>query len=116
MLGSITAPMGSNAGAITQMKDKAEAWLAQAQAGKLHKQNIWFLMDKQFWPKVGYGIGTVSATFQELEDGLIRTYYDMLLIEGVRKPVQKELRQMDSGLYGVGFPYPGVKCLTGQVN
>jgi hypothetical protein len=73
MLGSITAQMGSNARAITQMKDKAEAWLAQAQAGKLHKQNIWFLMDKQFWPKVGYGIGTVAATFQELKGGLMHT-------------------------------------------
>jgi hypothetical protein len=72
MLGAITAPTESNAGAIKQMKDKAEAWLAQAQAGKHHKQNVWFLMDKQFWPKVGYEISTVSVTFQELEDGLMR--------------------------------------------
>jgi hypothetical protein len=48
MLGSMTAPTGSNSGVIKQMKDKAEAWLAQAIAGKLHKQNVWFLMDKQF--------------------------------------------------------------------
>jgi hypothetical protein len=47
-LGLMTAPTGSNAGSIKQMKDKAEAWLAQAQAGKLHKRNIWLLMDKQF--------------------------------------------------------------------
>jgi hypothetical protein len=88
-LGLMTASTGSNAEAIKQMKDKAEAWLAQAKAGKLHKQNVWFLMDKQFWPKVVYGIGTVSAPFQELEDGIIHTYYDMLLIGGVRKSVQK---------------------------
>ncbi len=116
MLGSMTAPMGSNAGAIKQMKDKTEAWLAQAQAGKLHKQHVWFLTDKQFWPKVGYGICTVSATFQKLEEGLMRTYYDMLSIRGVRKSVQKELQQMDSGFYGVGFPHPGVECLIGQFN
>ncbi len=46
MHGSMTAPTGSNAEAIKQMADKAEAWLAQAKAGKLHKQNVWFLMDK----------------------------------------------------------------------
>ena len=115
MLGSMTAPTGSKAGAIKQMNDKVEAWLAQAQAGKLYKQNVWFLMDKQFWPKVGYGICTVSATFQELEEGLMCTYYDMLLIGGVRKLVQKELRQMDNCFYGVGFPHPGVECLIGQV-
>jgi hypothetical protein len=115
-LGLVTAPTGIDARANKQMKDKAEAWLAQAKAGKLHKQNIWFLMDKQFWPKVGYGIGTVSAPFQELEEGLMRSYHDMLLIGGVRKLVQKELRQMDSGFYGVGFPHPGEKCLVGQGN
>jgi hypothetical protein len=46
----------------------------------------------------------------------MRTYYDMLLIGDVRKLVQKELQQMDSGFYGVGFPHPGVECLIGQVN
>jgi hypothetical protein len=60
----MTAPTVSNAGAIKQMKDKAEAWLAQAKAGKLHKLTVWFLMDKKFWPKVGCGIGTVSAPFK----------------------------------------------------
>ena len=50
MLGSMTSPKGSNAGAIKQMKDKADAWLTLAKAGKLHKQNVWFLMDKHFWP------------------------------------------------------------------
>ncbi len=44
------------------------------------------------------------------------TYYDMLSIGGVRKPVQKELWQMGSGFYGVGFPHPEVECLIGQVN
>ncbi len=73
-------------------------------------------MDKQFWPKVGYGIGTVSATFQKLEDRLLHTYYGMLLIGGVRKLVHKELQQMDSGFYGVGFPHPRVECLVGQAN
>jgi hypothetical protein len=46
----------------------------------------------------------------------MHTYYDMLSIGGVRKSVQKELLQMDSGFYGVGFPHPGVECLVGQVN
>jgi hypothetical protein len=41
ILGSMTAPTGSNAGAIKQMKDKAKGWLAQATAGKLH-HNFWF--------------------------------------------------------------------------
>jgi hypothetical protein len=52
-LGLTTAPSGSNAGAIKQMREKAEGWLAQAKTGKIHRRNFWFLIDKQFWPKWG---------------------------------------------------------------
>jgi hypothetical protein len=31
------------------------------------------------------------------------TYYEMLSIGGVRRLVRKELRQMDSGFYGVAI-------------
>ncbi len=115
-LGSMTAPTGSNVDAIKQMKDKFEGWLAQAMAGKLHRRNFWFLVDKQFWPKVGYGIGTISAPFKELEEGLMRIYYDMLSIGGVRKSVRRELQQLDGGFYGIGLPHPGIECLLGHVN
>jgi hypothetical protein len=90
-LGSMTASTGSNAVAIKRMKDKAEGWLVQATAGKLYRQNFWFLVDKQFWPKVGYGIGTILAPFIELEEGLMQIYYDMLSIGGVQKSVKREL-------------------------
>ncbi len=96
-LGSMTALTGRNAGAIKQMKDKVERWLAQATAGKLHRRNFWFLIDKQSWPKVGYGIGTILALFQELEEGLMQIYYDMLSIGGVWKSVRRELQQLDRG-------------------
>ncbi len=90
------------------MKDKAEGWLAQATAGKLHRHNFWFLIDKQFWPKVEYGIGTILAPFKELEKGLMRIYYDMLSIGGVQKSVRRELQQLGRGFYGVGLPHPGI--------
>ncbi len=115
-LDSLTVPAGSNAGAIKQMKDKVEGWLAQATAGKLHRRNFWFLIDKQFWPKVGYGIGTISTPFKELEEGLMQIYYDMLSIGGVQKSVRRELQQLGRGFYGVGLPHPGTECLLGQVN
>ncbi len=114
-LGSMTAPTGSNAGALTQMKEKAEGWIAQVKLDNLHKCAVWFLLDKQFWPKVACGISTISASFQELDECLMRTYYDLLLISGVRKSIRKELRQLDRGFYGVGFPHPGVECLLGKV-
>jgi hypothetical protein len=43
-------PTGSSNGAIAQMNKKAQGWIDQAKSSKLHKQNLWFLLDKQFWP------------------------------------------------------------------
>ncbi len=73
-------------------------------------------MDKQLWPKVAYGISTISAPFKELDKCIMKTYYALLSRCGVRKLVRKELRQMDRGFYGVGFPHPGVECLAGQIS
>jgi hypothetical protein len=112
----MTAPTGHNAGALTQMKEKAEGWVAQAKLGNLHKHNVWFLLDKQFCHNVAYGISTISAFFGELDECLMRTYYDLLQISGVRKSIRKELRQLDRCFYGVGFPHSEVECLVGQVS
>jgi hypothetical protein len=85
----MTAPTGSNAGALTQMKKMAEKWVAQAKFSNLHKCNVWFLLDKQFWPKVAYGISTISAPFLDLDECLIQMYYDLLSMSGIRKSVKK---------------------------
>jgi hypothetical protein len=75
-LGQMTCPMEISKGAITQMKDKARKWIDKAKGGKLHRRNIWFLLDKQFWPGVAFGISSISASFNELDQCLMRTYFD----------------------------------------
>jgi hypothetical protein len=115
-LGQMTCPTESSKGAITQMKDKARKWIGKAKGGKLHRHNIWFLLDKQFWPGVAFGTSGISAPFDELEQCLMRTYFDLLSISGVQQSVRRELRQMDWGFYECGFPHPGVECLIAQLN
>jgi hypothetical protein len=46
---------------------------------------------------------------------MMRKYYDLLSISGIRRSVRRELRQMDRGFYGCGFPHPGMECLIGQI-
>jgi hypothetical protein len=112
----MAAPTGSNTGALSQMKEKVEGWVAQAKLGNLHKCNVWLLLDKQFWPKVLCGLSTISTSFQDLDECLIQTYYDFLPISGIRKSIKKELIQIDKVFYGVGLPHTGVECLVGQVS
>ncbi len=83
-LGQMTCLMGSSEGAIAQMQEKVQGWLAKATASKLNKHNLSFLLDKQFWPGVSFGISSVCAMFATLEeDCLMRVYYDMLPLCGI---------------------------------
>jgi hypothetical protein len=114
-LGQMTCPTGCSDGAITQMQEKVKGWVAKAKESKLHKGHLNFLLDKQFWPRVSFGISSACAPFEELEDCLMRIYYDMLPLWGIPQSVQKELRQLDRGFYGIGLPHPGVKCFVAQI-
>jgi hypothetical protein len=53
-LGSMMCPSGCNKEAIKYMQTKATDWKDMVAAGKLSQRNIWFMMDKQFWPRVSY--------------------------------------------------------------
>jgi hypothetical protein len=79
-LGQMTCPTGSSEGAIAQMRKKALEWLAKASSSKLNKRNISFLLDKQFWPAVSFGISSVCAPFETLESCLMKIYYNLLPI------------------------------------
>ena len=69
-LGSMTCPSGSSKGALEYMQKKGMAWKDMIKAGNLSRRNVWFMMDKQFWPRISYGLCAVGATFHELSEGL----------------------------------------------
>jgi hypothetical protein len=112
----MTCPTGGSEGAIAQMQQKAQGWLAKASASKLNKRNLLFLLDKQFWPGVSFGISSICAPFVTLEDCLMKVYYDLLPLCGIRRSVKRELRQLERGFYVVGLPHPGVECFIGQLD
>ena len=115
-LGQMTCPTGSSDGALKQMCEKAQKWIDKAKEGRLQRRNLWFLLDKQFWPGVAFGISSITASFDELDQCMMKTYYGLLSISGVRRSIRKELRQMDRGFYGCGFPHPGVECFIAQIS
>jgi hypothetical protein len=114
-LGQMTCPTGSSNGAIGQMKEKAQNWIDKAKSGKLHKCKLWFLLDKQFWLAVSFGI-SITAPFAVLEECLMLLYYNILSMSRIRQLVNRSIRQMDRGFYGNGFPHPGIECLIAQIN
>ena len=66
ILGSMTCPTGSSAAALGRMQLQGQEWADHVKSGKLSCRNMWFMMDRQFWPRVGYGISNISAFWEDL--------------------------------------------------
>ena len=115
-LGSMTCPSGSSKGALEYMQKKGMAWKDMIKAGNLSRRNVWFMMDKQFWPRISYGLCAVGATFHELSEGLMKIYYEIQPQGGIRRTARRGTRQLAAGFFGIGCPHPAIECLVAQLN
>ena len=52
-LGVCTCPLGDYAMTIKDMHDKAQDWLNTATNGKLHRRQLWFMLEQNFGPEWG---------------------------------------------------------------
>ena len=53
-LGVFTCVSGELDDANVELAKKAQEWIDNAKNGKVHRRNLWFLLDASFWPKVSY--------------------------------------------------------------
>ncbi len=67
------------------MQKKVAAWKDMIKVGKLSRRNVWFMMDKQFWPRISFGLCAVPATFHELSEYLMKIYYEIPPQGGIRR-------------------------------
>jgi hypothetical protein len=64
--------------------EKAQGWIDQAILEKLSCRNLLMLASCQLWPKVGFGIGVCSAPYMVLAECLMKQYYGLVPLGGVR--------------------------------
>ena len=62
-----------------------------------------------------YGLCGNTTSFSQLEDFLQRKYWQIMPLGGIIRSETKEIRQVDKGLYGAGFPHLGVESLVEQL-
>ena len=55
-LGVWTSPVRDSKAALETMQNKADKWISRAKEGTLSRRDVWFLLDRQLWPRVGYGL------------------------------------------------------------
>ena len=97
------------------MREKAQEWVDKVKEGALRRSDIWFLMDCQFWPSVGYGLCCNTATHHELERCLSKQYYEVMPKGGVIRMASAVIRQLSRGFYGIGCPHLGVEYFIAQI-
>ena len=115
-LGSFTCPSGCNKGSLDYIQTKGRAWKDMILTGTLSRRNVWFMMDKQLWPRLSYGLCAVTASHQDLSTTLMKIYYEIHPKGGIRRTARRGIRQLAAGFYGIGCPHPAVECLIAQLN
>ncbi len=94
------------------MKEKAISWASQARNSGLRPRDFHVSVIRKFWPKVKYGLSANTSSFQELSTAMHKPYYWMAPIGGLIRSARRELRALDSGFYGLGYPHWGIEAMV----
>ncbi len=97
------------------MQTQGQEWVDRVKSGKLSQRNVWFMMDQQFWPRLGFRICNNMASWDDLEYCLKKVYWQLVPRGGVRGSAPVPLHHLDRGFYGIGCPHPGVECFLAQI-
>ena len=98
------------------MKKKGHEWIDRAEESRLMIRDIWFLLNCQLWPKLGYGIGCISLPWKLSEVCLRKIWWQLIPMGGIIRLVPRDVRQINTWLYGAGCPHPGVTCVVQKVS
>ena len=115
-LGIYTCPSGDYKKLLEIMAEKTQGWIDRASEGKLHWRMAWFSIDRQFWPKVSYGICCNPAPLPQLQSLLKKKYRTIVSLGGIAKTANTDISMTASGLYGAGLQHPGVETAVAHCN
>ena len=93
------------------MRDKAISWASQARNSGLRPRDFHISVNRKFWPKIKYGLSANTAKFQDLVSAMHKPYFWMAPIGGLIRSARRELRSLDTGFYGLGYPHWGIEAL-----
>ncbi len=115
-LGAMTSPNGNSDLAIEMMQEKVQQWINAVRNGHLHQRNVWFSLKVQFWPRIGYGLCSSTATLEELDRALHCQYYQILPLGGVVCMALVRSRTIDAGFFRVSLPHLEIETLISMLN
>lgn len=115
-LGVSSSPSGTSEGALKLVKEKALAWANASRNSNLPPRDLHFSVQRKFWPKVKYGLCANTAKYDDLVAAMHKPYHIMVSVGGVIQSAKREIRYLDDGFYGVGFPHWGIEAMVESSN
>ena len=115
-LGVSSCPSGAAAGALVQMSERALEWANDTRNSGLSPRDLHFSVDRKFGPRIRYGLCANTSPFDSLIAAMYKPYHIMAPVGGLIRSAKKELRYLDSGFYGNGFPHWGIEALIASSN
>ena len=95
----MTCLLGSHEAPIAHMKKKAQGWVDLAILANLPCQYLRFLANRQFVPKVFFGIGLNSAPYSVLVECPMKQYHSLVPLGGVRWSANRMVQQLNRGFF-----------------
>jgi hypothetical protein len=111
-LGGTTCPSGQSNMLRQALVDKAVIWANIARNSGLHPREFHISVHKKFWPKIKYGLCANTCTYPELVTAMHKPYYWMSPLGGLIRSARRELRFLDTGFFGLGYPHWGIEALA----
>lgn len=109
-LGGQTSPSGQDA--LSYISEKALDWAFKARNSNLKPRDFHTSVQRKFWPKIRYGLCAITDPLDNLISAMHRPYYWMAPIGGMLRSAKREIRHLDTGFYGLGFPHWGIEALV----
>ena len=115
-LGLRVQPDGDCATQLKAKKEQVEDWTTRVKTGHLPARAVWQSYSQQLWSSLKYGLGTCSASLEELEGGLGKTDFYLLSRMGVARSIPTELRYMPHQYCGMELNHLPVEATIAQIN
>ena len=96
--------------------EKASDCAQKVLGSRVNRRQFWTWLSACFWPKVSYGLCCQTASIKDLQASLQKTYYQLMPVGGIIRTAPKDIRDLDIGFYGGGFPNVAIECGIQQLN
>ena len=75
------------------MQNKSDRWIAKAKEVTLSRRDLLFLLDRQLWPIVGYGMSSNTLYWIKIIECLKNQWWELIPMEVVIHTALADVRQ-----------------------